>query len=43
MLEKRDLIMSCPYVKENGLVINKDDKNVLDAMRRDIWLSHVPM
>jgi hypothetical protein len=41
--EKGHLIRSCPYIKENGLVINKDDKNVLDALRRDIWLIHVPM
>jgi hypothetical protein len=24
--EKRHLIRSCPYIKENGLIINKDDK-----------------
>jgi hypothetical protein len=41
--EEGHLIRSFPYIKENGLVINKDDKNVLDALRRDIWLSHVPM
>jgi hypothetical protein len=41
--EKGDLIRSCPYVKENGLVININDKKCLDALRRNIWLSHVPM
>jgi hypothetical protein len=25
--EKGHLIRSCPYIKENGLIINKDDKN----------------
>jgi hypothetical protein len=41
--EKGHLIRSCPYIKENSLIINKDDKKNLDALRRDIWLSHVPM
>jgi hypothetical protein len=41
--EEGHLIRSCPCIKENSLIINKDDKNVLDALRRDIWLSHVPM
>lgn len=40
--EEGHLIRSCPYIKENSSVINKDDKKI-DALRRDIRLSHVPM
>jgi hypothetical protein len=40
--EKGYLIRSCPYVKENGLIINKDDKNCFRCFEKGHLVKSCP-
>jgi hypothetical protein len=40
--EKGHLIRSCPYIKENGLVINKDDKKCFRCFKKGHMVKSCP-
>jgi hypothetical protein len=36
------LIRSCPYIKENGLIINKDDKHCFKCSKKGHLVNSCP-